>query len=188
MLVLKTAPTTEPVTPAEAKAHLNIALAFVADDATIARFISEARVDAEKETKRAIMTQTWYLYLDEFPDEIRVPLPPLASVTSIKYVDSDGATQTLAATEYQIAKGDPAKIMPAYGKSWPGTRDQYDAVTIEYIAGYASAAAVPEGIKAWILVRVASKYENREATVLGQTVAEIPYVDRLLDEFRVYIF
>ncbi len=187
------APTVEPVTGIEAKGHARIDTA--ADDIVIDRFIREAREEAEGETKRAIMTQTWELALALFPAEIVVPLPPLQSVTSIKYIDTDGAEQTLAATEYEIdAFSEPARIRPAYGKSWPSTRDVYNAVKIRFVAGYAGAAdvtpPVPEGIKAWILIRFASKYENREATVLGQTVAEIPrnFIDGLLDPYRVMSF
>lgn len=188
MLVLKTAPTVDPVTVDEAKAHLRIDTPD--DDTLIGTLISAVRGLGESITKRAFMTQTWYLYLDEFPDAILVPLPPLASVTSIKYVDADGATQTLDATEYQIVKGDPGEIVPADGKSWPSVRDQRDAITIEFVAGYASAAAVPEEIKAWIKIRVATLYENREAVVVGQTVAEIPrdFIDGLLDQYIVILF
>lgn len=181
--------TVEPVTAAEAKAHMRILNAD--DDTYIEGLITAARQHAEHYTERAFVTQTWTLKLDRFPDyfgDIRLPKPLLISVSSITYVDLDGTTQTLSSALYEVdAQSQPARIRPAYGQSWPTTRDQFNAVTITYTAGYGAAAtAVPKAIKQAIMIMVAHWYENREPIITGTIVAEVPMsANALLGPYRV---
>lgn len=153
--------------------------------------IASARDAAEQELHRYLITQTWDFYFDEFPKEAPYEfiLPPLSSVTSITYVDEDGATQTLAASVYSVdAKSRPARISLAYDQSWPDTRVQNNAVTIRFIAGYGAAAAVPQRVKMWMLMRIKAAWDNRSALVAGPSgMIELPpcYVDGLLDSERV---
>ena len=122
--------------------------------------------------------------------EIFLPLPPLASVESIKYIDTDGTQITLANTEYKVdLTSEPARIVPAYGKAWPATRSEIAAVEVAFTCGYgAAAAAVPQGIKNWMLLRIGAMYENREEIVVGSGVNKVQFVDGLLDQFRVVSF
>ena len=85
-LNLKTAPSVEPITLDEAKNHLKIDSAE--DNALISSKIITARQWAEKETKRAFITQTLEMYLDSAPAEIEIPRPPLQSVESIKTISA----------------------------------------------------------------------------------------------------
>lgn len=157
-------------------------------DPLLSRLVTGARTAAERITRRALVTQTWDLFLDAFPAwEIGIPKPPLQSVTSITYVDTDGVTQTLAADQYQVdIKSEPARIVPAFGVVWPVTRWQPNAVTVRFVCGYGVAASVPAGIKNWMLVRIKQMYDNRDATVPG-ALSEFPraFVDGLLDDFTV---
>lgn len=191
-LKLITGPTEEPISLQEAKLHLRV-IADVADvaahpeDAAISAMIAAARQSAEHITGRAMMPQTWELALDEFEPSIYLPKPPLVSVTSVKYLDDDGVSQTLDPAVYFVDDyGIPAKLTPAYGESWPSTRRQANAVMIRYQAGYANAAAVPQEIKAWMLLKIGMLYANRESVAVGVSVAEVPHVDRLLDSCRVW--
>jgi uncharacterized phiE125 gp8 family phage protein len=182
---LITAPATEPVTVAEAKAHLRVDSAD--DDALITALIVAARQGAEHITGRALMPQTWELALDGFKDVIGLQKAPLTSITSIKYLDTAGALQTMSASDYLLdSHSEPARVMPAYGTSWPSTRDQANAVLIRFIAGYADAATVPQEIKQWMLLRIGMLYENRESVATGVTLTELPFVDRLLDAYKVW--
>ncbi len=88
-LKLITGPTEEPVSLAEAKAQLREKTTD--NDTEITSLIPRARQYVEDFTHRALITQTWELALDAFPAwAICVPKAPLASVTSIQYVDVDG--------------------------------------------------------------------------------------------------
>lgn len=184
---LYTAPAAEPVTLAEVKLHCKVDTTD--DDALITSLIIAARLQAEHQTGRVLVTQTWDVTLDEFPaDSIDLPCPPLQSVTSISYLDADGASQTLASTEYQVIINElVGRIVPAYGKSWPATLAQPAAISVRLVAGYGLPAAVPAGIKAWILLAVCTLYAQREDVITGIVVSELPreFFAGLLDPYRV---
>ena len=104
---------------------------------------------------------------------------------------ADGNTQTLASTEYLVdAVSEPARLTPAYSKTWPATRNQANAVTVTFVCGYASPEAVPIGIRRWMKLRVGTLYENREEVALLNRgkIEALPYVDRLLDAYRVITY
>lgn len=185
-LKLITPPTAEPITLAQAKAHLRVEVSD--DDTLIGALITAAREAAESSTQRALMLQTWELSLPCFPpsDAIRLPKAPLSSLTSISYVDSDGETQTMAEAAYQLdVHSEPARILPAYGTTWPTTREHPNSVLVRYQAGYADADAVPAQIKAWMLLRIGSLYENRESTT-GLTMNGLPFIARMLDQYKIW--
>ena len=182
-----TAPAAEPVTTDEAKKHLNVTTAD--DDAYIGTLITAAREYVENIIRRSLMTQTIQATLDKFAECIELERGPAQSIESIKYIDFDGVEQTLAASDYQTDLVTvPPRIVAAYGKSWPATRDQLNAVTIEFIAGYGDAAAdVPQPIKQAMLLYIGHLYENRESVITGTMVSETPQgVNALLSPYRVW--
>ena len=123
--------------------------------------------------------------------EIYLPNPPLKTVDSVKYYDTAGVLQTLDPATYLVdAISEPARITPAPSTSWPATQNRMNAVQITFTCGYGAAKDVPTGIKNWMLVRLGSLFENREEVAIGQriVVADLPFVDRLLDSFRVVRF
>ncbi len=98
--VLVTAPTAEPVSLAEAKLHLRVD--DNADDVLIGALITAARQHAEHDTRRALVTQTWKLVLDAFPESvITLDRAPVSAVVSVVYTDPDGVSQTLAPGGYR---------------------------------------------------------------------------------------
>lgn len=190
-LKLITAPSTYPVTLAEAKLHCRVDIAD--DDTLITALITAATEMAEQKTGRAIMTQTLELTLDAFPDAFELTRVPVQSVTSVKYYDTTGAQQTLSNTLYALDAADDfgfAHISPVYAGVWPDTRDQINAVAVRYVAGYADAASVPQSIKNWILLMVSTMYENRETEAYSSravsTTVQMQFVDRLLDRYVVF--
>lgn len=183
-LKLKTAPSGEPVTLAEAKSHCRIDEAD--DDSLVTALITAARRQAEHILWRALLTQNWELTLDTFQvDEIVLPHPPLQSVTSITYLDSTGVRQTLDAGEYQVVTDEiVGYVLPAYGKSWPACRQQPGSVVVTYVCGYGKAVDVPQPIRQWMLLQIGHWYENRESSA-ERAPAPLPFVDGLLDAYRV---
>lgn len=180
------APSTEPVTLAEAKLHLRVDHAD--EDALIAALISAAREQAEHRCGRSCIDQQWTLKLDAFPSAIRLYYPRVTSVTSISYIDPQGVTQTLAPQDYVLDNASEyvAWVVPAAGAAWPDTApDRVNAVTVVYRAGESSAAAVPASVKAWILLTVGVLYEQRAGGV-ERAIAELPhcFYDGLLDPYR----
>jgi len=176
-LNLITGPALEPLTLAETKLHLRVDISD--DDTLIASLISSARRQAELFMRRALINQTWELVLDTFPscDEIRLPLPPLVSVTSIKYTIRAGTQSTFAATNYRVFIGrEPGIVKLKYNCAWPGDALlEAQAVAVQYVCGYGAAAAnVPVNIRQGMLMLIGHWYENREAVVVGTTAVELP--------------
>ncbi len=123
--------------------------------------------------------------------EIYLDHSPVVSVDSLQYIDQDGVTQTLASSAYKLdSVTAPARLVPAYGTTWPSTRNEINAVSVTYTCGFGAAAAVPETIKRWMLLRIGALYENREevATGRGITLTPMPFVDSLLTPYRVLGF
>ena len=167
MIKVITAPTAEPLTLPEVKANLRIV--FNDEDDDLERMIRAARQMAEERLNRALMPQTLAFGADGFCMFLKVPRPPLRQVDSIKYIDADGAEQTVPAGYLVDEFVDPPMITSAYGAPWPSTRAQPGAVVVQYQAGYADAASVPEPIRQWMLLAIGAFYEHRSMVNEGQT-------------------
>ena len=181
----------EPILWAEAQLYLRLDSAD--EQTTVEAFISAARQVVEEQLGRQLITATWELCLDNFPSDsspIELPRPPLASISSITYLDENAVSQTLAAADYQAdLKSNPGRLLPAADEIWPATQyDQMNTVTITYTSGYGAAgSSVPRPIRQAILLLVSHWFENREAVLVGTISAELPMaVKMLLAPFRVY--
>jgi len=183
------AQTQYPVSLTEAKFRLRIDDTGVpatdgAQDADIGAMIEAATQLAESMTRRSIATTQWRLTLDAFPAEIRLLHPPIVSVQSIQYIDPNGATQTLPATEYSVdSASEPGRIQPAAGTQWPETMQTANALTVNYTAGWGANA--PAAVKQFVLLQVAHMYRNREA-VSEKPLTVVPYGERLLDAHKLW--
>lgn len=189
-LVNLTPPAAEPISLSEAKLHLRVE--HTADDTLITALIVAARQQAELITRRQLISATWRYSLDAWPANgiIEPPRPTLISVQSIKYLDADGVLQTVDSADYTVdTASEPGRIIPVWGEVWPSARLDVNAVRIEYTAGYANAAAVPQSIKAWILLAVGTWYAQREVVITGTIVAELPrsFWGGLLDPYTINI-
>lgn len=171
----------------EAKAHCRIDGAD--HDATLARLIVSATDDAEGATGRALVTRSLTLCLEWFAPVIPLQKPPVASVTAIKYRNSQGQEVTVPDSVYRLVPDDLRPVVRLNpGKSWPvdlmaGYGD--GAVSIEYQAGYGDTDAVPAPVKSWIFLRIGDELENIGTAIAGH-VSHVPWVDSLLGKYKVY--
>lgn len=174
--VLITPPVWDPITLAEAKAHLRIDDSD--SDALVAGLIAAAVAYFDGWTGilgRALEPQTWEMRFDRFPAWIRIPLGPVVSVTSIKYDDRDGAEQTVDPGLYQLdAAPVEACVVLAPGASWPTTADTVNAVRVRWVAG----TGCPEPVRHALLLLIGHWYEHREA--VGAAADELPLGVRAL--------
>lgn len=197
---LVTAPAVEPLLLEEAKDHLRESGDPMPQDTEIESRIQAAREAIEHELGRALITQTWRLYLDRFPSShsrrdglwdpgwITLPKAPIQAVTSVQYVAPGGTLTALVVNTDYVAQlaGVERHVRPAYSLSWPTPRDEPDAVRIEFRCGYGdSGDAVPEAIRNAMRLLVGDLYENREAQIVGTIVAQNASVERLLAPYRV---
>lgn len=163
-------PAEEPISLDDAKQHASIVAND--EDGLIDAFIQMARHAAESYLNRALMAQTWQLQLSGFADVIWLPMAaPLQSVEFFTYYDTDGALQVVDPAVYEIdLVSEPARIVRACNQSWPAVQaDRHRPVSITYICGYASAAAVPELIKQGMRLMVTHADANRS----GESGADI---------------
>lgn len=186
-------PTNEPVTIEDVANQCRIG-DLTDEQASVNLFIAAVRQRAESVTRRALLTQTWELVLDAFPqyrDPIYLPLPPLQSVSSITYYDASGALLTMTSVGYRvISDADTAMILPAYGTEWPATLDDKAVVRVRFVCGYGGDPAdVPAAIRQWMLLQVANLFENRETETVASgklTLVDLSTLaDGLLDNYRV---
>lgn len=187
-LTLVTGPAATPISLPEAKAHLRV------DDNDSDVYINQcidravAAVDGPNGIGRCLMSQSWLLALDRFPEtEFTIPLGPVQSITSIKYLDPSGIEQTLSAGNYWPSLNkNPVTIHPGYGLAWPFYRLMPGSVKVEFIAG-TTVDKVPADIKAALLLLVGHYFFSREAVVVGDAlrVNELPMgVEAILSRYR----
>ena len=173
-----TPPGVEPVSWDDLKAHSRI------DDDTEKTigetYITAARIFLEDFSRRTFVTTAYELQLRGFPipnGQIALPrAAPLGAVTGITYKDTDGSSQSFS--DFQInTKRQPGLVAPDPGVTWPATQvDVYDAVTIDYAAGYGNqATSVPDPIRVAILHLSAHWFEHREPILAGTTGMELPH-------------
>jgi uncharacterized phiE125 gp8 family phage protein len=163
-LRLLTDPLVEPLTLDEAKKHCRVD--HDDEDELIQADIATAREQCEAQTGRQLIEATYWMYLDYFPCwEIVIPKPPLLSIETFEYTDTNGATQTLTeGTHFKVDKyGVKARVEPLYGKVWPYAREEMNAVRIKFKAGYgANRGSVPGGIKKAMKIIVGELFVQRQ--------------------------
>ena len=162
-------PFVEPITLDEIKDHLRIQ--HNNHDSQLIGLITASREWVESYTNRALVEQTWKCYLQGWPsgDEFELPFPPLQSVTSIKYTDSDDDETEWDSDEYEVdTDSEPGRIILAYGESWPSTTlHPKNPIEIEFVAGYNSDGSpadyrvnIPEAIKNAIKLDIEIRYDR----------------------------
>jgi uncharacterized phiE125 gp8 family phage protein len=167
-LKIKTGPSKEPISVDEAKQVIGLSDDQQQFDGLLLRLIKAAVMKFENETNMRIMEQTWYQYEKDWPikhDHIEIHYPPLSSVTSIKYTDSNGSQQTWASSNYIVeANLEPGRVQLGYLKNYPtGTlQPSSEAIVIEFVCGQEDQGKVNEDIKLAIELMVAYWFANRE--------------------------
>ncbi len=165
------------------------------EDTYISTLITIAREYCEDYQHRALTTQTWDLILDKFPsdsDYIEIPLPPLQSVTSVKYIDYAGvsATMTAGLSGYFVdTDNEPGRVCLSYGVSWPSFSEYpYGAIRIHFVAGHTGVApdVIPKKTKQAMLMLISYMYENRLPSAQNVDQEFKNAVESLLDANKIY--
>ena len=161
---LTTPPALEPVTLADAKAHLRIDGSD--DDALLTAAVVAARVHVEALTRRLLIEQGWRVYLDAWPKRriVTIPVAPLMAVDSLTVFDPNGDPIVVTEDDYEVATvsvpgrlvlSSPVPVL--VGRAVNG-------IEIDVTAGYgASSIDVPGPLRQAIMMLVAHWYEHRGA-------------------------
>lgn len=192
MLTLVEAPDVLPVTLEEMKGHIRVTTD--AEDDLIESFIRTATQKFDGPDGllgRALITQTWRLTVDRFDTKIKLPLSPLQSVASVKYLDGNGVLQTTTGFTLFGKDTDAPYLSAAFGVSWPSPRSVGEAVQIDFVAGYGDASEdVPEPLREAIRLWAGHLYDNREAVITASGFMreiELGIEDHIRD-YRVWRF
>lgn len=179
-----TEPVVEPVTLAEAKAHLRIDPDFDADNSYVMALITAARYHVETVCDRTLVRSQWQMKLDAFPSwDIELPRPPVThGDIVVTYVPSDGVYQPIQWTNFREDRdATPAVIRPLWNRTWPPCRGAENDVTITYWAGYGDdGRSVPQPARHAMLMLIGSWFANREAVAPGSMNPVPMAVDMLL--------
>ena len=141
-----TAPSAEPIATSEAKAWLRID--HNTHDTLIAELVSASRQRLEADLGRTLITTTYDLTVDAFPDERAIPLRgPLASVTSLTHYDEDDAASTLASSAYLVDTAG-SRLVLNDDEDWPTGRRSHNALVVRFVSGDGAAATdVPKPLR-----------------------------------------
>lgn len=168
----------------EAKEHLQVT--DTDHDAVIRALLSAATSYVEEASGKALNSQTW-----EFKNrnltgrmEFCFPVVPLISVSSITYFDTNNVSQSLTVGDFTIySEEDRAWMVPDIGTNWPTMYARPDALTVTSVHGFSS---VPGNLKAAVKLMLGHLFENRDASVVGASVATLPMgVEHLIGVSRV---
>ncbi len=183
--VLTAAPAAEPVSLAEAKAHLRVDSSD--EDALMSSLIVAARMLVERTLGLALITQGWSLYLDAWPHAccIALPLSPVQAVSAITLHDPDGGTSVLDPEDYSVdLLSEPARIVLTAAVPSTGLRP-FNGFEVAFVAGFGDAGDVPQPIRQALLLMVAHWFERREPVELGSGPQGVPAIAAgLLQAYR----
>jgi uncharacterized phiE125 gp8 family phage protein len=172
----------EPVTLAEAKAQCRMA-DDDSEDTFITSLIAPARAYVEKCSTYGLVAGTRVFTFTSFGDYLEIYLRPITSLTSVAYVDEDGADQTY--TPLAPLGAYPFRIFPAVNDEFP-TILAGSTITVTLAAGALADTSQEYLIaKRAMLLLIGHWFEFREAAQAGIVSPEIAFaITSLLDELR----
>ena len=172
--------TGEPITLEQAKAHLRVVGSD--EDDYIAGLIEAARAMAEGRLNRTLVQRQLTGTFRSWCDRIELLKPPIVSVDSVEYLDTDGALQLFE--DFDLAG---QSVLPVAGAALPPLRYRPDAIRVMYTAGY-EPGTVPQPIVQWMLLVIGALYAHRESMTAGVKVEMIPeeFNRWLLQPYMVY--
>lgn len=170
-LTLVTAATTWPVTLDEIKAWC--AITDSSRDTRLELLRTGCTREAEVYTQRGFCPQTWRLSLDDFADEIELPLGPVTAITAFSYRDAEGTSQTVDSDIYTLdIASTPQRIVLNDGESWPAVSGAVNAVSITFTVGYTPDALLAD-VKLAVLQLVAARLDDPQLGEMPRGVRDL---------------
>lgn len=184
-----TAPTSEPISMELARLHLRLDTSGSPpshpDDQIVSSLITAARQSAEDYTGMKIASGTFEMRDDSFGTEVNLGTWPVTAINSVSYVDLEGASHTLDASEYQLDMfSRPARLKPT--ATFPAANE----ITVEFEAGYTDGESpnnwpMPQTIQAAMLLMIGHLYDNRETVSDTQSYERPMGSTYLLTPYRI---
>ena len=180
-----TPPLGEPLTLAEVKVHLR--LDGTGEDIILQDLIRCARDHLERETGLALLTRTFRLYLDQWPQAqvIQIAKGPVQTIEQITVYDEAGLPAEIDTGQMML----DGQVLPARLALTlrPDPGRALNGIEIDFTAGFGPTGAdVPDTLKRAMLLHLALLYEFRGAVPPGDQPAAVPAgYDRLIAPFRI---
>lgn len=160
---LLVAPAGEPLSLAEAKAHLRIAHAE--DDQLVTSLITAARRVVEARTGLSLIAQDWMCWRDDWPEEgvIELPVAPLRAVEEVGVYGEDGTKAVIDPAHYIVdAASRPPRVLLRGSRVWPVPGRAVNGIGIRAEAGFGTTAQdVPQPLRDAMKLLVAHFYAQR---------------------------
>lgn len=181
-----------PVSLDEAKAHAQVDhedddLIFLSADG-YRGLIPAATQFVELRANQALITQTRRQTFDGTlgnVSEFELPLGPLQSVESLKYLDDEYTETTVVSTSYRaMTAASPGRVSLKLNQAWPATASRGgESVWCDYTCGFGDTpAAVPPALCHCVLLLAAYWYEHRFAFATGKVDAYfVQALDRTIE-------
>lgn len=177
-LIQTVAPIKEPLTLLEVKEFLRIS--NTDDDALISSLIGAVREHIEKATNRQLEIATFEL----IDAKLFTTLPGGSFITidKIEYLDENLDYILFELNKYYSYVNNG--IGSIYFNEIPALQTHKKAIKVTFTCGYSE---VPEAIKQYMKVKIATLYENREEFVIGVSISEFgsKFIENLLSPYKI---
>lgn len=187
-LIRIAAPAATPVSLLDAKAHCRIDAND--EDALVEALIEAATAHVELHLGLALITQSWTIIRDAWPETwfAELPLSPVQAIESVTVYDAAGQGAVFASEHYFLdAASTPPRLVLHGAASWPRPGQRANGIGIAVTAGFGDDPDdVPTPIRQAVLLLVAHWYEGREPAEAGDESPRMPgTVAGLLAPYRM---
>jgi len=188
MLVEQTSVPGAALPVAEFKDHLRLGTGFADDgvqDAVLESYLRASMAAIEARTGKVLITRSYSWTLTGWRElaSQALPVAPVAAITQVKVIDSQGVETVIAPSTYQLVPDSQRPHLRATTSALPGI-PAHGSVEVSFDAGYgASWAELPPDLGQAVFLLAAHYYENRSAMVAGEQ--PMPFgVSLLIDRYR----
>lgn len=173
-------PLVPPISLSEVKNHLRLDTSE--EDLVVQGLIDSATVFCEDFQRRCFINRTMSLWLQELPmcEQIEIPRPPLVSVEALIIHYTDGTTQTIDSSLYEVhTENEPGTIIMSSNASITIPSDktilQVNPYEIQFTCGYGTSSKdIPANVKQAMLLLIGHWFNNKEDTIPGVMITQIP--------------
>jgi len=158
-----------------------------AEDTLLEGYIAAARQIAEAKLGRTLISTTYALWLNDWPDEdyIKFPAPPMLASPApvVTHYNTSNVVTTFAATTYTVDVSDPygGLLFLNDGESWPTTTLRpYRGVNVSFTGGYGTTATtVPAQYRQNIKIIAAAMHASRSFVATEDLLRVLTWTDRM---------